>query len=236
MASACTALAPQAIVVGDVTSAGVTRQSPTAEAPVYYAPVIAGYQERGAAKGGTKPPAEDEVVSAVVGALAREHYLMMKPGTTPDIMLVIWWGMINPQIDEMEHNVVDEVAPTRVFVNTREMMALIGAFKGKGLSRSDWKDLKDTAQDDRYFILVAAYDYAAAERKERKLLWTARMSTESTGRTPDEVFPLLAASGAAAFGRDTAPTLQDTSDANKIPKVELAPFEVIEVLPGEKKP
>jgi hypothetical protein len=184
---------------------------------------------------GTKPPPEAEVVQAIVKALAREHYLMMKPGSTPDLMLVIWWGRINPLIDVMEAN-EDDVAPTEVFVNTREMMALIGAFKGKGLSRSDWKDLKDTARDDRYFILVAAYDYAAAERKERKLLWSARMSTESTGRTPEEIFPVLAASGAGIFGRDTAPTVQDTSDPNKIRKVELAPFEVIEMLPGEKQP
>lgn len=233
--SSCVAPAPQAIVLGDVTSEGARRRAPSREAPVYYFPVIAGYRERGAVMGGTKPPAETEVVQAVTQALAREHYLVMKPGSTPDLMLVIWWGMINPLIDEMEPN-EDDVAPTQVFANTREMMALVGAFKTDTLFRSDWNRLKEAARDDRYFILVGAYDFAAAARQERKLLWSARMSTESAGRAPDEIFPLLAASGAVVFGRDTAPVLHDTSEPVKTPSVELAPLEVIEMLGQEKKP
>lgn len=184
---------------------------------------------------GTKPPAEAEVVQAVRKALAREHYLVMKPDSVPDLVLVIWWGTINPLIDTMEAN-EDDVAPTEVFANTREMMALVGAFKMEAPTRSDWAQLKEAARDDRYFIFIAAYDFAAATRQERKLLWSARMSTESTGRTPEEVFPLLAASGAAVFGRDTAPAEHDTSEPVKTPSVELAPLEVIEMLGQEKKP
>lgn len=234
-ACGCTALPPQAIVIGDVTAEGSQGRTPTREAPMYYAPAFAGYRERGAVQAGTKPPPEAEVRAAVVAALSRQHYLMMQPDSTPDLMLVIWWGQVNPVIDVMEAN-EDDVAPTEVFLNTREMMALVGAFKTRTVSKSDAKELKLAARDDRYFILVAAYDFAAAKRKERKLLWTARMSTESTGRGPDEIFPLLAASGAAVFGRDTTPSRQDTSTPPKIPTVELAPIELIEVLPEEKKP
>jgi hypothetical protein len=232
--SACAALSPRAIVIGDVTIEGTKRPLPTKEVPVYYLPVIAGYGERGAVMDGTKPPAEAEVVEAVVKALAQEHYLLMKPGSTPDLMLVIWWGRINPLIDEMPQN-EGEVAPTRVFINTREMMALVGAFKADAFFKFDPDQLREAARDDRYFLLIGAFDFAAMARKEKKLLWSARMSTESTGRSPDEIFPLLAASGAAVFGRDTAPALLDTSPPAKTPKVELGPLEFIEVLPEEKK-
>ena len=183
---------------------------------------------------GTKPPVKDEVLRSVISSLARQHYLPAKPGSKPDLALMIWWGSVNPLIDEMEAN-EDDVGPTQVFFNKREMLALVGAFKANAFFKFDTDQLKEAATDDRYFILIAAYDFPALERKERKLLWSARMSTESTGRAPAEIFPLLAASGAAAFGRDTAPAVLDTSKPIKRPEVEMGPAEVIEVT-EEKRP
>lgn len=197
--------------------------------------MIAGYRELGALVGGTKPPVENDVLQALVKALAQEHYLIAKPGTTPELMLVLWWGSINPLVDEMEQN-VDEVAPTQIFYNQREMLSLVGAFKADAFFKFDSDQLKEAARDDRYFILIGAYNFAAAEKKKRKLLWSARMSTESTGRAPDKIFPILAASGAAVFGRDTAPALLDTSKPIKSPEIEMGPTTIVDELAEDKKP
>lgn len=227
--------APRAIVIGDVTSEGKKQPPPTRDTPRYYFPTITDYRELGAVMAGTKSPSKDDVLQAVITALARENYLLAKPGSKPDLALMIWWGSVNPLVDEMEANEGD-LAPTQVFFNKREMLALVGAFKADVFFKFDADQLKEAATDDRYFILIAAYDFAALEKRERKLLWSARMSTESTGRAPDEIFPVLAASGTAVFGRDTAPTVLDASRPIKRPEVELGPTKVVDVLAEEKKP
>jgi uncharacterized protein (DUF2461 family) len=55
----------------------------------------------------------------------------------------------------------------------------------------------------RYFLMVSALDFKAALRKEYIVLWTARVSTDLTGHSLDEVLPSLIAAGAPMFGRDT---------------------------------
>lgn len=227
--------APHAIVIGDVTPEGKKQPPPTRDAPQYYFPTITDYRELGAVMAGTKSPSKDDVLQAVITALARENYLLVKPGSKPDLALTIWWGSLNPLVDEMEANEGD-LAPTQVFFNKREMLALVGAFKADAFFKFDSDQLREAATDDRYFILIAAYDFAALEKKEKKLVWSARMSTESTGRSPEETFPLLAASGAAVFGRNTVPAVLDTSKPIKRPEIKIGPTEVIEVISADKKP
>jgi hypothetical protein len=55
----------------------------------------------------------------------------------------------------------------------------------------------------RYYLMVSALDFKAALKKQYVVLWTARVSTELTGHTLDEVLPSLIAAGAPMFGRDT---------------------------------
>ncbi len=229
------ALAPQAIVVGDIPPANAPGPAPSREKPLYYYPVVGGYRELGAKMAGVHPPSSNEVLRAVAKALAQENYLLVRPGVKPDLMMVIWWGCMNPLVEEFEQT-EEEVAPTKVFFNMREMLALVGAFKADvGVERVR-NDLRQAANDDRYFIVVGAYDFAAVEKHERKLLWSARMSTESTGRSPEEIFPLLAASGAAVFGRETKPGVIDTAQQMKGTRVDLGELQVIENLTKDQVP
>jgi hypothetical protein len=236
----CRSMAPQAIVVGDLARANASGVVPSKEKPVYYYPVIGGYRELGATVAGVQPPPTNEVLRAVAKALAQDNYLLVRPGLKPDLVMVIWWGCLNPLIDKMElaEEAEEGVAPTVVdlFFNKREMAGLVGAFKGDDGFRRKRDSLTEATYDDRYFILVGAYDFAAAEKRERKLLWTARMSTESVGRSPAEVFPLLAASGVAVFGRETKPGIIDTARPVKGTRVDLGELQVIESLTRDRPP
>jgi hypothetical protein len=62
----------------------------------------------------------------------------------------------------------------------------------------------EAAGDERYFILVSAYDYAVyAKEGAKRLLWRTQMSVPSHGLVPEQAWPMLVAAGAPLFGRDT---------------------------------
>ncbi len=96
------------------------------------------------------------------------------------------------------------------------------------------EELRTAARDDRYFVILLAFDYAAARQRQKKLLWMAKMSTAAVGTNLPAVIPALAASGRPVFGRDTTP---DWVDSGKMREgsVILAPLEVEETVPDGKK-
>lgn len=236
----CRSQAPLAIVVGDVPRLAAPGRTPTKEKPLYYYPVIGGFRELGATMAGDHPPPQTEVLRAVAESLARDHYLLIRPGMKPDLVMVIWWGSMNPMIDEMplaeDSETAEEATTIELFQNKREMIGLVGALKGDPGFRRRRDTIGEAIYDDRYFIVVGAYEFAAAEKREKKLLWSARMSTESAGRSPEQVFPLLAASGAAVFGRETLPGVIDTAKAIKGTRVDLGELQVIENFTSDRLP
>lgn len=226
-------LPPQVVVVGDLTTMGKGLTPPDAAHPVYYFPLPVGYKELGATYAGEKPPPAKNAVSHTLAvALAKQHYLVMTPEHPPTQVLVFWWGSLNPVIEDWGSN--DPM--DRTFFNEREMMALVGAYKLQMPFGSRVDDVKAAAQDDRYFVVVMAFDYAAATRREKKLLWAAKMSTPSNGTDLAAVIPALVASGAPVFGRDTQPDFVDSANAMKEATVTIAPLEVKETLPADRKP
>lgn len=231
LAGCGTPLPPQVIVVGDVTPMGKKLPPPDAGHPVYYFPLVVGYQEKGAAYAGEKQPAKDAVSHALAIALARQHYFVMSARHPPDQLLVFWWGSMNPEIQDFGSNDPTE----RVFFNEREMLALVGAYKADRVARWDTESLLTAARDDRYFVLVMAFDFAAARQHQKKLLWMVKMSTEAAGTDLPTVIPALVASGGPAFGRDTSPVWIDSSQAQKDGTVKIGPIEVKDYLPPEKK-
>lgn len=222
-------LPPRVIVVGDVTEMGRMLAPPSAEKPVYYFPLVVGYKELGAPIAGEKVPEKNMVLRTLAKVLAKQHYLVMNEQHPPEQLLVFWWGSMNPEIQDFGSNDPSE----QVFFNRREMLALVGAYKAAGIAPWQSQDLQTAARDDRYFIILMSYDFAAARQKQKKLLWMAKMSTESVGTMLPEVIPALAASGGPAFGRDTPPSFVDSEKALG-GEVILGPLEVKEVLPDRK--
>lgn len=220
-------------MVGDVTEAGKKLIAPTADQPVYYFPLVVGYQELGGVVAGEKQPAKNDVSHALGVALAKQHYLVMNARHAPEQLLVFWWGSMNPQIQDFGSNDPTE----QVFFNEREMLALVGAYKTAALAPWESQTLRTAARDDRYFVIVMAFDFAAARKHEKKLLWMAKMSTGSIGTDLPAVFPALIASGGPVFGRDTTPSWIDSSQPAKEGKVILGPAEYKDYVPPapEKK-
>lgn len=224
-------LPPRVVVVGDVTEMGKKLTPPDAQHPIHYFPLVAGYKELGAVVAGEKVPEKNVVLHTLAKELAKRHYLVMTAEHPPEQLLVFWWGSMNPQIEDFGSNDPAD----QVFFNEREMLALVGAYKSTGIAPWQSDDLWTAARDDRYFIILMAFDFAAARQRQKKLLWMAKMSTESVGTSLPDVIPALVASGGPAFGRDTPPSFVDSGQSLKEGRVILAPLEIKEYLPASKE-
>ena len=226
----CSTLPPQVIVVGDLTPMGKKLTPPDADHPVYYFPLAVGFKELGATIAGEKPPPKNDVSHTIAVELARQHYLVMNAQHPPEQLLVLWWGSMNPEIQDFGSNDPTE----QVFFNEREMLALVGAYKTQMMAPWNAQDLKSAARDDRYFVIVMAFDFQAARQHQKKLLWMAKMSAASVGTDLTTVIPALVATGGPTFGRDTPPTWVDSGKSLKEGHVILAPTEMKEVVPEKK--
>ncbi|EDY82304.1 hypothetical protein VDG1235_1924 [Verrucomicrobiia bacterium DG1235] len=66
------------------------------------------------------------------------------------------------------------------------------------------RTLKAQLDRDRYFVVLMAWDNRALlESKERKLLWSTRMSVQSVGTNFRESLPLLSIAAGEFFGRES---------------------------------
>lgn len=207
-------------VVVDMTDEGKKVAPPTKEKPVFYYPVLAGYREEGALVAGEKSPPPNPVAHLLAKALAAQHYFVVGPKTpAPTLLLVFHWGYMNPQIDENP----DPDNPQKTFWNEREMLALVAGntVKNVGSFGRERDDILQAARDDRYFVIVSAYDFAAATQKKKTLLWRAKMSTPSNRVSLAEVIPSMITAGGPRFGRETKLPESVTAAIAKEGKVEI---------------
>lgn len=189
-------------VVVDMTEAGRKITPPTKESPAFYYPVLAGYRESGSLVAGEKSPPPTPVAKLLAKALAAQHYYVVgTKSPPPSLILVFHWGYMNPQID----NIGDNENPQQLFWNQREMLALVAGntIGNVGPFGPQREDILQAARDDRYFVIVSAYDFEAAKTKKKVLLWQAKMSTPSNRVSLAEVIPGMIAAGGPRFGRET---------------------------------
>lgn len=218
----------------EVTPTGRRILLPSPAHPAYYLPIVGGFREEGAVKAGEKSPPRLLVLHQLAKTLAAQGYLVVGPNTPPpSVLLVFHWGGMNPQIDEFG----DMEDPQKLFYNQREMVALVG---GHTLGNLDlWSEREAVlqgAETDRYFVVVSAFDFDAAQKKQKVLLWRAKMSTESAGFSMEEVVAALITGGGPHFGRETLRPAWETTPLENRGSVNLGELHVKEYLDPAKTP
>ncbi|MSU24382.1 MAG: hypothetical protein EXS32_11230 [Opitutus sp.] len=214
-------------VVVDMTEAGRKVAPPTKGQPAFYYPVLAGYRESGSLVAGEKSPPPTPVAKLLAKALAAQHYYVMGAKTpTPTLILVFHWGYMNPQIDDTG----DDENPSQIFWNQKEMLALVAGntVKNVGSFSSEREDILQNMRDDRYFVIVSAYDFEAAKEKKKVLLWQAKMSTPSNRVSLAQVIPSMITAGGPRFGRETKLPESVTAPLAKEGKVEIGTPTVVD--------
>jgi hypothetical protein len=238
----------QVVTVTDTTPAGALRRPVSPASPAYYAAVNAGYRDFGGIIAGEKIPPKDEVVKTIVKVLAKQGYLPSSDAHAPSLLLVWTWGTMNT--DRFYTGSTEE--PDGRQINRNQLLRFMGAYKlglitkepdpfrqdtllpGAWIRDADSEMISDLASEDLYVIAISAYDYAAALRQEKTLLWMTKISCPSRGLSMPQTLPAMLALAAPHIGRETAkPVMVKGSEEFKA-EVKIGDPTVVEFL--EKTP
>jgi hypothetical protein len=248
------------IVYSLVTEAGKKMTTPTSDHPATCLFIAGGYREEGEQVAGEKSPPPEKIEQMVRNALAAAHYhganskawgvFNGTPGgnfpasydparsdsKTIDYIIVYNWGYMNPETMDMGDDPADNPADkgNQIVFNKPMMLALVA---GASLDKMEpgippWDDIAQAADTNRYFIVISAYSPVAyILRHEKKLLWRAQMSLESSGTSQDESMPALISASVPYLGHETDIPQQINESLDRPSQVIMATPEVKEYLP-----
>ena len=112
--------------------------------------------------------------------------------------MVFQWECLRPDRSGVSNRGHDEV------VNQLDLLDLVGGrVLADGKNRALRSALIDAAAEERYFLIVSAFEPATYDRKTKTLLWRTQCSVPIPGISQVQAFPILAGAGAAYFGRET---------------------------------
>jgi hypothetical protein len=153
------------------------------------------------------PPRTGETPPATIKALS----------PPPSLLLVFSWGSLRPEKLDAGADFTDNSPPP--VLNQDQMIGLIA---GKNFDSivdfgTRTEEIWDGVQDDRFFVMVSAYDFVTYNQKHKKiLLWVTKMSLPAAGVTMAEVMPALIKAGGPLFGRESiGPTVVDVPNARE---------------------
>lgn len=223
----------------DVTPYGRLLRIASPESPVYYMPVEGGYHQLGFSVGGETSPPPAELERAMTRALAVNGFLTA-PDHPPSLAIIYHWGSHNKPDPETARNFPELARKYRL-----ERAMLVGGVKFVlgtsfamewGESGADREEkmqfLRDQANEELYYVVASAYDYAALARGERKLAWRTTMTVTSVGLAMKETLPPLIAGGAAFLGRQTVEPEIDSRRISREGRVEVGTPTVVEEKPA----
>lgn len=103
-------------------------------------------------------------------------------------------------------------------------------FAGAG---SYYDDLISDIESARYYVIIAAYDFrAAARRQERKLLWVTRVSIQAQGNKFNESLQEMLANASRYFGQDSGHLIRRYQEGS----VNIGELKVLGVEPDSPPP
>jgi hypothetical protein len=238
----------EVITVTDMTPEGRKQRAPTLVDPVYYVAISLGFQDLGGLVGGEKPPPKADVIRQISATLAKQGYLpATETSPPPTLALAFAWGTLNA---DYFYGPNPDLPPRQL--NQQQILKFLGGYK-MGFSQNDFDPLTssslgftlmnfdantfyDLAKEDFYVAVVSAYDLAAIKDKQKRLLWTTRISCPSRGYYLPDVLPTMLTVGGPNFGRESdRPVWFRASDKYR-PTVKLGELELLEYLGSSPLP
>lgn len=237
----------QVIAVTDTTPIGALRRPVSPDKPAYYTAVSVGYHDFGGIIAGDKAPSKEEVLKTIAKVLAKQGYLPATAEHRPTLLLLWAWGTMNT--DRMYSFSTDDVEGRQI--NRGQLLRFMGGYKvglvtkepqafqeallpGTLFRDADADLISDLASEDLYVAAISAYDFAAAAREEKVLLWTTKISCPSRGLIFKETFPAMLALAGPHIGRETEKPVSIKATDKFKPDVRIGDPEVVEFL--EKNP
>lgn len=240
----------QVITVTDTTPVGALRRPASPQNPIFYLAVSAGFRDFGGIVAGEKAPPKEDVYKTMGKVLAGQGFLPATNLNPPTLLLLWTWGTMNT--DRIYSMNPDDTEGRQV--NRRQLMRFMGAYKlglitkepdafmsdtmmqGVLFRDADQELIYDLATEDLYVAAIAAYDFAAAARKEKVLLWTTKISCPSRGLAMPETLPVMLALAGPNIGRETPKPISTKATDKFKPEVRIGDPTVVEYLENTKIP
>ena len=196
--------APQTVLV--FSSADEAKYPPpTAEKPAFYVAMAGGYHSEGDAVAGRT---RDEVLKTeqvwpgIQQALARQHFLPADSKNEPSLLIVFHWGSMLPALTNRIEPENGAPPGFETSYDAKRMGELVGATRSH-VWDFDFSDVYGRATDNRYVLVITAFDFAAAKQKKKIVKWRTRISTVMERTTLAEALAPMILTGAPFFGRDS---------------------------------
>ncbi len=131
----------------------------------------------------------------------------------------------------------DRSGPTNADKDNAALIGFDRALQRKGLMPQDEYELRDMLKDERYFIILMAYDWQKLRaEKEYDLIWSTRFSLDAIGTNFREAHFALSRGAANYFGTNLDGKLGKTKTNLGPADVELGEIEVVEEVKKEELP
>jgi hypothetical protein len=250
-------------VFGEVTPAGAAKPLPTAQSPQYYVTQSGGYRPDQLTPINEKTPSDAAVTAHIDKSLRTAGYLPAENGKVPDLLVVFHWGSqygrdedtnitsralliggeaFAKELDDVVRREREEQHLQRMLHRTQTAAMMTIAFKPispiERFKRLDENNamLFEQAPGDFYYVIISAYDFPAAQKGRRTLLWRTRLTVDASGVSLVDTLPALLFNAGPYLGRETERAGTFTKKMLRSGTVEIGASEVIDDNVPEAQP
>lgn len=197
----------------------------------------------------------EEIVTVLVKEMKAKNYYAESDPTKGDLFIVVHWGItaVEEDFEELfgEDTLLDnsdsdfddtddlsdrddssDFGPTRSAPSQRNSAAILGynrALRSKGLTAQQEYELRMELEEERYFIILMAYDHQKLLKdKTLDLLWTTRFSLRGIGTNFEDAYHALSRGAAPFYGENLKDLTRVRTHLGQ-GDIELGELEVLEI-------
>jgi hypothetical protein len=158
----------------------------------------------------------DDISRVIAGPLASQNYVPSQDNDSAQLLIVVYWGTtvvpddVNPKDTRSQKFHAEEYlemeARQDAQVDAKSANILGYTDEIFRIKPDDPKraTLRDEIEQDRYYVVLLAYDYQFGRRfGPHKLVWETRFSIPEPGNDFEKAFPKMAVIAAKYFGQDS---------------------------------
>ncbi len=199
-----------------------------------------------------------EIVEGMAPNLAKQDYWPAKNKETCDLLLVVSWGTTNPEYygdvsnrifyDIYDGDYYDNIAAgdydesDYTWYGKQRNSKLLGFYpyirrdKFNGISRHDEYELRSAMLEERYFIIVTAFDFQELINNQTwKRVWSTRFNVRSPGINFRNAHIALSKAAAPYYGKKLDKLGTENADSETIiAEIEIGDIEILETIDAPK--
>lgn len=216
------------VIDTDVTVAGRKLTPATPAHPIRYQLIVLGYKDYGNEPGDSPAPDRNGMLATLQKMLSDRGYLPADKKHAPELVLALAWGTMNTR----RSYAVPFMGGEKLRLQ-QDLDPVVAQMTPYSLRRQFWTPLQEYVVDvsggDLYVISVWAFEVAAAQHGQMKLLWQTKLACPSTGLEIGLTLQRMARAALPYLGHDTPLPVRVTAPRLKY-EVDMGELQTIEFL------